>query len=153
MGLFFNLINKLMTAIDWLEIQIKNEDHHTEGELGNACIDVNTLLMLVEQAKEMHKQEIIDAWENGQDSFSSRNAEQYYQETFVSKGSGEVELPQQETLYTEEQVREAIRMAWEADSIDGTVDLNIVLHYGDNNDLRTKWSEEEIIQSLKKLKK
>jgi hypothetical protein len=28
----------------------------------------------------MHKQEIIDAWENGQDSFSSRNAEQYYQE-------------------------------------------------------------------------
>ena len=35
-----------------------------------------------EQAKEMHKQEIIDAWEHGQDSFSSRNAEQYYQETF-----------------------------------------------------------------------
>jgi hypothetical protein len=58
-----------------------------------------------------------------------------------------------ETLYTEEQVREAIRMAWEADSIDGTVDLNIVLHYGDNNDLRTKWSEEEIIQSLKQPKK
>ena len=38
------------TAIQWLEIEIKNEDHHTEGELGNACIDVNTLLMLVEQA-------------------------------------------------------------------------------------------------------
>jgi len=57
------------------------------------------------------------------------------------------------TLYTEEQVREAIRMAWEADSIDGTVDLNMVLHYGDNNDLRTKWSEEEIIQSLKQPKK
>ena len=57
------------------------------------------------------------------------------------------------TLYTEEQVREAIRMAWEADSIDGTVDLNIVLHYGNNNDLRTKWSEEEIIQSLKQPKK
>jgi hypothetical protein len=45
------------TAVDWLEIQIKNEDHHTEGELGNACIDVNTLLMLVEQTKEMEKQE------------------------------------------------------------------------------------------------
>ena len=29
------------TAIQWLEIEIKNEDHHTEGELGNACIDVN----------------------------------------------------------------------------------------------------------------
>jgi hypothetical protein len=49
-----------MTAIDWLEQEIKNEDHYTEGELGNACIDINTLLMLVEQAKEMHKQEISD---------------------------------------------------------------------------------------------
>lgn len=50
--------------------------------------------------------------------------------------------------YTEEDVRNAIQLAWEADSIDGIVDLNIVLHYGDNNDLRTKWSEDEIIQSL-----
>lgn len=50
--------------------------------------------------------------------------------------------------YTEEDLRKAIQLAWEADSIDGTVDLNIVLHYGDNNDLRTKWSEDEIIQSL-----
>lgn len=50
--------------------------------------------------------------------------------------------------YTEEDLRKAIQLAWEADSIDGTVDLNIVLHYADNNDLRTKWSEDEIIQSL-----
>jgi hypothetical protein len=35
-----------------------------------------------EQAKEMHKQEIIEAWEDGHDSFSTRNAEQYYNETF-----------------------------------------------------------------------
>jgi hypothetical protein len=48
------------TAIQWLEIEIKNEDHHTEGELGNACIDVNTLLMLVEQAREMEKEQIVD---------------------------------------------------------------------------------------------
>jgi hypothetical protein len=51
-------------------------------------------------------------------------------------------------LFTVEDVRKAIQMAWEADSIDGIVDLNVVLHYGNNNDLRTKWSEEEIIQSL-----
>ena len=51
-------------------------------------------------------------------------------------------------LFTIEDVREAIKMAWEADSKDGTVDLNIVLSYGNNNDLRTKWTEEEIIQSL-----
>jgi hypothetical protein len=54
--------------------------------------------------------------------------------------------------YSEEDLRKAIKMAWEADSIDGIVDLNIVLHYGRNNDLRTKWSEDEIIQSLKQLK-
>jgi hypothetical protein len=51
--------------------------------------------------------------------------------------------------YNEDDLRKAIKMAWEADSIDGTVDLNIVLHYGNNNDLRTKWTEDEIIQSLK----
>jgi len=38
-------------------------------------------------------------------------AERYYQETFVSKGSDKVELPKQETLYTEEQVDEAINKA------------------------------------------
>jgi len=32
-----------------------------------------------------------------------------------------------ETLYTEEQVKEAIQLAREADSIDGTVDLDVVL--------------------------
>ena len=53
-----------------------------------------------------------------------------------------------EKKYTEEDLRKAIQLAWEADSIDGTVDLNIVLHYGDNNDLRTKWSEDEIIKSF-----
>jgi hypothetical protein len=46
-----------MTAVQWLEIEIKNEDYHTEGELGNLCIDVNTLLMLVEKAKEMERQQ------------------------------------------------------------------------------------------------
>jgi hypothetical protein len=55
-------------------------------------------------------------------------------------------------IYSEDDLRKAIKMAWEADSIDGTVDLNIVLHYGDNSDLRTKWTEDEIIQSLKQPK-
>jgi hypothetical protein len=35
-----------------------------------------------QQAKEMYKQEIIDAWEDGHDSFSTRNAEQYYNEQY-----------------------------------------------------------------------
>lgn len=49
-----------------------------------------------------------------------------------------------------EDMIKAIEMAREADSIDGTVDLHIVLNYpnADNSDLRIKWTEEEIIQSL-----
>ena len=47
---------KKQTAVEWLIDQIKNEDYHTEGELGNSCIDVNTLLMLCEQAKQMEEQ-------------------------------------------------------------------------------------------------
>ena len=60
----------------------------------------------IEQAKEMHKQEIIDACiEFGNlNGVDIEDYEQYYQETFVSKGSDDhisdvskmVELPQQE---------------------------------------------------------
>ena len=60
------------TTVEWLEEQYNLgngfERHLTESDF--------------EQAKEMHKQEIIDAWEDGHDSFSTRNAEQYYNETF-----------------------------------------------------------------------
>lgn len=47
-------------------------------------------------------------------------------------------------------MKKAIEMAREADSIDGTVDLHIVLNFpnSDISDLRIKWTEEEIIQSL-----
>jgi hypothetical protein len=34
------------------------------------------------QAKQMEKEQVIDAWEDGQNSFSTRNAEIYYNETF-----------------------------------------------------------------------
>ncbi len=34
------------------------------------------------QAKQMEMEQIIDAWEDGKDSFSTRNAEEYYNETF-----------------------------------------------------------------------
>jgi hypothetical protein len=37
---------------------------------------------IYEQAKALHKQEILDAWEDGQGSFPTRNEEQYYTETF-----------------------------------------------------------------------
>ena len=36
----------------------------------------------IDQAKEMHKQEILDAWEDGRGSFPTRNEEEYYDKTF-----------------------------------------------------------------------
>jgi effector-binding domain-containing protein len=37
---------------------------------------------LFEKAKQIEKEQITDAWEDGQDSFSTRNSEKYYNETF-----------------------------------------------------------------------
>lgn len=56
--------------------------------------------------------------------------------------------------FTEEDVKKAIQLAREADSIDGVVDLPIVLNYpnADNSDLQIKWTEEEIIQFLQQPK-
>ena len=68
-----------MTSIEWLVKELKLEGYdHT-----------------IQQAKEMHKQEIIDAYlQCGRDNFEhikviNRSAEEHYQETFVSKGSDE----------------------------------------------------------------
>jgi hypothetical protein len=72
-----------MTSIEWL------------AKMGYVSADI------VEQAKEMHKQEIIDARDNMQKScielankinphlfeFNKKDAEQYYNETYGSKGS------------------------------------------------------------------
>ena len=73
-----------MTTIEWLIEQLRQLAHNDKHHLGMGDIRITQGMLddFYEQAKQMHKQEIIDAWENGQDSFSSRNAEQYYQETF-----------------------------------------------------------------------
>jgi ribonuclease HI len=71
------LNNKQMekqTAVEWLEERMPTV-------FKNLTINKH----LFEQAKEMHKQEIENAWEDGHDSFSTRNAEQYYNETFGGK--------------------------------------------------------------------
>jgi hypothetical protein len=82
-----------MTSIEWLikELNLEGYDH------------------TIQQAKEMEKQEIIDAHKNGEYLIPhSENAELYYQETYGSKGSDTlkdyhivdtnemVQLPQQE---------------------------------------------------------
>ena len=96
-----------MTSIEWLKDYMQKMQYF----IGN------DLLEAFEEAKEMHKQEIIDAAERWK---GTDFAERYYQETFVSKGSNETPMerkllksgfvdivPKQETLYTEEQVRKA----------------------------------------------
>ena len=99
-----------MNSIEWLVEQLWN---YSEPSLTNK--------ILIDKAKEMHKQEIIDAFKSGlkspyhqdytfvtQDNQEGTKSAQYYQETFVSKGSDEVELPQQEI--SDEEIEKA---AWE----------------------------------------
>jgi hypothetical protein len=146
-----------MTSIEWLEQQLFNK----QGKFNKSDI---------EQAKEMHKQEIIDAgnlpkekrWYDAK--LYNSSGEQYYQETFV-KGSDDTPMerkllksgfvdivPKQETLYTEEQVRELLYYH----------DLEIKKHllsYPIEHSLHSKMCDgindvrNEYIQSLKQPKK
>ena len=138
----------------------------------------------IEQAKEMHKQEIIDAFKSGlkspyhqdytfvtQENQEGTKSGQYYQETFVSKGSDEhivdtnkmIEVPQQETLYTEEQVQKMIDNAlinYEIGWADRKKQQNLYTEkeirkaiYGNPKFIFGKDQAESIIQSLKQPKK
>jgi hypothetical protein len=62
-----------MTSIEWLAFK-----------LGEHIIWEEKIIDLVEQAKLLHKQEIIDAYETSH--ISMMTSDQYYQETFLSKG-------------------------------------------------------------------
>jgi hypothetical protein len=104
-----------MTSIEWLVEQLWN---YSEPSLTNK--------ILIDKAKEMHKQEIIEAHGEEQSylqydgSWKRMNGEQYYQETFVSKGSDDhisdiskmvedstVMLPQQEI--SDEEIEKSMR--------------------------------------------
>jgi hypothetical protein len=79
-----------MTSIEWLENEIKKSIHYyrliEDIESKSTIVQSN----IFEQAKLLHKQEIIDAWEMGRFNIDDVGlGEQYYQETFVSKGSDE----------------------------------------------------------------
>jgi hypothetical protein len=76
------------TTVDWLIDQLMEKgDAWTNVSISKIQISINDdeFTKILEQAKEMDKQQKIDAWEDGHDSFSSfstRNAEQYHKETF-----------------------------------------------------------------------
>ena len=74
----------MQTAVEWLENKLKTY-----------CLMTISIKNDFEQAKEMEKQQIINAFWNGDntDCTSEQNskefAEQYYNETYGSKGSDE----------------------------------------------------------------
>jgi hypothetical protein len=92
-------------------------------------IPLELLSEIFDDVKYLHKQEIIDAFKSGlkspyhqdytfvtQDNQEGTKSSQYYQETFVSKGSDEVELPKQdvekEMFELEQQLDIPSHMRW-----------------------------------------
>jgi len=80
-------INKSVTAVEWLIIQIKND--HTQKVLTGL-----EWMRIFEQAKAMEKEQIIDAFGVGCQVESTRligyhdMAEQYYNETYGKDSTG-----------------------------------------------------------------
>ena len=66
------------TAVEWLIEELSKNDQRMLGKV----------LLIYEQAKQMEKEQIIDAWENGIDNCGEFNTptiatgKQYYNETF-----------------------------------------------------------------------
>lgn len=78
------------TAVEWLFEQLTEVDYKCINKTflqNNNSLAGFKLRELFEQAKEMEKQQIIDAFKNGDcnGTFETINAEQYYNETFKSE--------------------------------------------------------------------
>jgi len=67
---------KKQTAVEFLAKSLKDFPHIKHSQ---------SFKDLVNQAKAMEKEQIEDAWDDGIDSFSTRSAEQYYNETYGGK--------------------------------------------------------------------
>jgi len=67
-------MEKQQTAVEWLIFKL--------DIILPLDIEWDKLEKSFKQAKQMEMEQITDAWEDGQNSFSSRNAEKYYNETF-----------------------------------------------------------------------
>ena len=67
------------TAVEWLVEQMLVNNYINKNQYDNC----NS--WLTDEAKEMEKQQIVDAWEDGQNSFPTINAEKYYKEQFKNK--------------------------------------------------------------------
>ena len=68
--------NKKVTAVEWLVEQMSNKNY-------GAKVYFNANVEIIEKAKEMEKQQIIEAHNNGKNILPpNESAEQYYKETF-----------------------------------------------------------------------
>jgi N-methylhydantoinase B/oxoprolinase/acetone carboxylase alpha subunit len=73
-------INKKVTAVEWLKDQLEHF-----GNKHELTVSWNTLDELIEQAKEMHKQEINDAYKFGISDEYVIGSQRYYNEIFKSE--------------------------------------------------------------------
>lgn len=77
-------------SIEWLFSQIEGESDFQRDVVSNRLeikISVSDFLEIKRIAKEMHKKEIIDAFEegasDGYDGWGTTNKEKYYNETYI----------------------------------------------------------------------
>ncbi len=70
------------TAVEWLEDQIKNSKYYFKLMAEINSRSTVSQSNIFEQAKEMEKQEIIDAYEQGDKYKLNFSGEQYYNETY-----------------------------------------------------------------------
>jgi hypothetical protein len=154
-----------MNSIEWLIEEMMSKGFFKES------VTLTNIDHLQYKAEELHKQEMGDTWDaaifrNAQRGYNASRTfedfDDYYQETFVSKGSDDTfkvweccgmeecickhpsvisengnellfdkegnlikELPKQETLYTEEQVMEAIQKARHSYAVSNDIILSL----------------------------
>ncbi len=71
------------TAVEWLIDQLTETNFLWLSDKP----EMNELIKIIEQAKEMEKEQIIDAFEDGGTIYDGyQSSEQYYNETYGTKG-------------------------------------------------------------------
>ena len=130
-----------MTSIEWLQSKLKIYGLSTAKKL--------EIHILFEQAKLLHKQEIIDAYNIGSYDMAEKEfrPEQYYQETFVSKGSDD-QVPEVRKMVEDDVEKLAKEYAKQFDyAEDSSPHLDFVAGY--NKAKETLYTEEQVREALK----
>jgi hypothetical protein len=77
---------KKQTSVEWLIEQLESasiNDYSFAQPHKIIALDISTFQTLIDQAKAMEKQQIIDAYKSDRHPCSDEDAEQYYTETFT----------------------------------------------------------------------